>query len=72
MVLLYEMEPWGYHLTNLLLHTLNGAVLYIFLTLHLKHTRAADSLRIFCDDDKKKHLLERQLFIMVGYCKEDA
>src|SRR3989338_8267359 len=30
---LYGIKPWGYHLTNLLLHALNGVILYIFLTL---------------------------------------
>lgn len=30
---LYELKPWGYHLTNILLHAANGVLLYIFLTL---------------------------------------
>lgn len=30
---LYELKPWGYHLTNILLHAANGLLLYIFLTL---------------------------------------
>lgn len=30
---LYDLEPWGYHLTNILLHAANGALLYIFLTI---------------------------------------
>jgi tetratricopeptide (TPR) repeat protein len=30
---LYGLKPLGYHLTNLLLHSINGVLLYIFLTL---------------------------------------
>lgn len=30
---LFGIEPWGYHLTNVLLHTINGVLLYIFTTL---------------------------------------
>ena len=30
---LYGLKPWGYHLTNVLLHAANGVLLYIFLTL---------------------------------------
>lgn len=30
---LYGEKPWGYHLTNLLLHLLNGVLVYIFLAL---------------------------------------
>lgn len=30
---LYRLKPWGYHLTNILLHTVNGILLYIFLTI---------------------------------------
>lgn len=32
----YGLKPWGYHLTNLLLHFSSGAVLYIFLLLLFK------------------------------------
>ena len=32
---LYGLKPYGYHLTNLLLHALNGVILYIFLTLFI-------------------------------------
>ena len=32
---LYGLKSWGYHLTNILLHGINGALLYIFLTLLL-------------------------------------
>lgn len=32
---LYGLKPWGYHLTNVLLHALNGGLLYFFLTLLL-------------------------------------
>ncbi len=30
---LYGLKSWGYHLTNVLLHAINGVILYIFLTL---------------------------------------
>lgn len=30
---LYGLKPWGYHLTNSILHAFNGVLLYIFLTL---------------------------------------
>ena len=30
---LYGLKPWGYHLTNLICHAMNGAVLYVFLVL---------------------------------------
>ncbi|MBI5750153.1 MAG: hypothetical protein HZA00_13630 [Nitrospinae bacterium] len=30
---IYGLKPYGYHLTNLLLHAMNGVLLYIFLTL---------------------------------------
>ena len=30
---LYGLKPYGYHLTNLILHAMNGVILYIFLTL---------------------------------------
>lgn len=30
---LYGLQPWGYHLTNVLLHVINGVLLYIFLSL---------------------------------------
>ncbi|MBI3813754.1 MAG: hypothetical protein HY279_04715, partial [Nitrospinae bacterium] len=30
---IYGLNPWGYHLTNVLLHAVNGVILYIFLTL---------------------------------------
>lgn len=31
----YGLKPWGYHLTNVLLHAINGALLYFFLSLLL-------------------------------------
>src|SRR3989338_9083171 len=34
---IYGIKPWGYHLTNLLLHAMNGVILYIFLTLLITH-----------------------------------
>lgn len=30
---IYSMKPWGYHLTNILLHAINGVILYFFLVL---------------------------------------
>lgn len=30
---LFGLKPWGYHLTNLLLHAANGVCLYVFATL---------------------------------------
>lgn len=30
---MFGVKPWGYHLTNIVLHVINGALLYIFLTL---------------------------------------
>lgn len=30
---LYGLKPWGYHLTNLICHAMNGALLYVFLVL---------------------------------------
>lgn len=35
---LHGLKPWGYHLTNLLLHTINGVLIYLFLTLMQKHS----------------------------------
>lgn len=35
---LYGSNPWGYHLTNIILHAANGILLYIFLMLLLKET----------------------------------
>lgn len=29
---IFGLKPWGYHLTNVFLHAMNGALLYIFLT----------------------------------------
>lgn len=29
---LYGLNPWGFHLTNILLHAINGILLYLFLT----------------------------------------
>lgn len=33
---LYGLKPWGYHLTNILLHTINGVLLYFLLALLLQ------------------------------------
>lgn len=30
---IFGLKPWGYHLTNILLHAINGVMLYIFLIL---------------------------------------
>lgn len=30
---IFGLKPWGYHLTNILLHAINGMMLYIFLIL---------------------------------------
>lgn len=35
---LYGLKPWGYHLTNLLLHAVNGVLLYTFLILLFKQS----------------------------------
>lgn len=35
---LYKESPWGYHLTNILLHALNGTLLYVFLSLLAKRS----------------------------------
>lgn len=32
----YGLKPYGYHLTNIILHIINGTLLYIFLTLLIK------------------------------------
>lgn len=33
---LYDLKPWGYHLTNIILHTANGILLYIIAILFLE------------------------------------
>lgn len=33
---LYDLSPWGYHLTNTIFHAINGILLYMFLTLITK------------------------------------
>ncbi len=38
---LYGLKPWGYHLTNLILHAINGAILYIFLTLLIQSSQSS-------------------------------
>lgn len=35
----YGLKPWGFHLTNLLLHASNGALLYILLTLFFRESK---------------------------------
>lgn len=39
---LYGHNPWGYHLTNILLHAVNGVFIYLFLTLLTNHSNAKD------------------------------
>ena len=34
----YGLKPWGFHLTNIMIHAANGILLYIFLALLLKGT----------------------------------
>lgn len=34
----FGLKPWGYHLTNILLHSINGILVYIFLALFIKPT----------------------------------
>src|SRR3990170_6294448 len=38
---LYGIKPWGYHLTNLILHAMNGVILYTFLTLLFKPSQSS-------------------------------
>src|SRR3989338_7757020 len=38
---LYGIKPWGYHLTNLILHAMNGVILYIFLTLFIQPSQSS-------------------------------
>ncbi len=37
----YGIKPWGYHLTNVLLHAMNGILLYIFLTLFIHPSQSS-------------------------------
>lgn len=39
---IYGRDPWGYHLTNILLHAANGVLIYIFLTLLSTHSNAKE------------------------------
>lgn len=39
---IYGLKPWGFHLTNIILHTANGVLLYILL-IHLTPSLAIDS-----------------------------
>lgn len=38
----YGLKPWGYHLTNIALHAINGILLYTFLTLIIQPIADAD------------------------------
>lgn len=39
---LYGIRPWGFHLTNILLHALNGIMLYMLLTLIFEQPEAVN------------------------------
>lgn len=43
----YGAEPWGYHLTNILLHAANGILLYVFLTLLTKKSEVKIQIPLF-------------------------
>ncbi len=38
---IYGLKPYGYHLTNLILHAINGVILYIFITLLFKPSQSS-------------------------------
>ena len=38
---IYGLKPYGYHLTNLIIHSINGVMLYIFLTLLFKSSQSS-------------------------------
>lgn len=40
---IFALKPWGYHLTNVLIHTANGLVLYMFLTMVIHKLGKGDS-----------------------------
>lgn len=42
---LYGLKPWGFHLTNILLHAINGTLLYLFLTLIIQDPSIKDNQR---------------------------
>lgn len=44
---LFGLDPRGYHLTNILLHTCNGILLYIFLLLLTQFTKQTAELHYF-------------------------
>lgn len=41
---MFGLNPWGYHLTNILLHAANGALLYTFLTIVIKQPITSSKL----------------------------
>lgn len=41
---LFGYKPWGFHLTNILLHAINGVLLYIFLSLLIEPKNITPSL----------------------------
>lgn len=41
---LYGLNPWGFHLTNILLHTINGVLLYLLFILIIKPSEGGINL----------------------------
>lgn len=54
---LYGLKQWGFHLTNVLLHAINGVILYVFIVLITRGTSAINLT------SKVKPLLLSLLFI---------
>lgn len=40
---IFDLKPWGFHLTNVLIHTANGLILYVFLTMLMNKLAIEDS-----------------------------
>lgn len=40
---LFGLSPWGFHLTNIILHAVNGILLYTFLTLLIREPECQES-----------------------------
>lgn len=60
---IYGPKPWGYHFTNILLHTVNGILLYIFLTLIIQPLPVNNRLSALCFLSDNIPLLVSLLFI---------